>query len=119
MEGLRSIEGRWRKLSVSTFAWHLIAFCAVAWFFLNRNVMSLLSLDDGATSIVDAMRQSDSHHGPLELFTSFGQSLGNVQFLYNKKLFFFFWPLGSIADLATAKVVVYLAIGVARFLAPY
>jgi hypothetical protein len=113
--GLISQEqlGRW------SLAIHLAAFCAVAWLCFRYNINGLFYHYDGVYAIVDAIGQTNSRHGAFELSTNFAQSIGSIQILSNKKLFFFFWLFDLIPDLVYAKLAIYLAIGLALFLAVY
>jgi hypothetical protein len=102
------------------FLLHLGAFCLAAWVAFRHNIDALFYHYDGSYMLIDALSQRHSHHHHLfELWSSFGQGIGNVQFGVNVKLFPFFWPLYWTKNLVVAKIDVYLLMAVAIFAAVF
>ena len=88
-----------------------LAFC--------RNIDGLFHGFDGNYMLVEILNRSAAVQPAFAFSNDFLQSIGNIQLLQNPLLQFYFWPIGWIANLKVAKVVVYLIIGGLVFMSAY
>jgi hypothetical protein len=98
---------------------NLAAFGLCACFALARNINGLFYHFDGSYMLINARNQLSSHRGAFYFSNDILQATGNMQFLQNAKLLFYFYPIRWFADLATAKIGVYLIITTIVFLSGY
>jgi hypothetical protein len=98
---------------------NLAAFSVCACLAFARNIHALFYHYDGAYALVDVRNQLSSVHPIFEFSNDFLQSIGNIQFLHNARLLFFFWPIGWLSDLQAAKIGTYLIIALIVFLSAY
>jgi hypothetical protein len=108
-----------RAVGVLTFAANLAVFSICAGFAFTRNSNALFYHYDGPCLLLDIRDQFYFGQPTFEYVNNFMQSLGNIQFMQNARLLFFFWPIGWFADLGMAEVVSGLLVAATVFISAY
>ncbi|MGA2854594.1 MAG: hypothetical protein ABSE90_10765, partial [Verrucomicrobiota bacterium] len=102
-----------------TFVGNLAAFTICAALAFARNVHALFYHYDGSYMLVDGRNQLKYGQPIFEFSNNFLQSIGNIQFLQNAKLLFFFWPIGWFGDSLPGEVGAYLIVAAIVFVSAY
>ena len=87
---------------------NLAVFNSFAYLAFARNIDALFVHFDGTYMLTDAREQLRFGQPLFEYTNNFLQSIGNVQFMQNARLLFFYWPIGWFSNVATAKIFCYL-----------
>ena len=101
------------------FLANLLVFTTCAALVFYRNIDGLFHGFDGIYMLVEILNRSAAVQPTFAFSNDFLQSIGNIQLLQNPLLQFYFWPIGWIANLKVAKVVVYLIIAGLVFVSAY
>jgi hypothetical protein len=108
-----------RAVGVFTFVANLAFFSICAGLAFARNVNALFYHYDGPCELLDIRDQFYFGQPAFEYVNNFMQSLGDIQFLQNAKLLFFFWPIGWFSDIGKAEVASGLLVAAAVFASAY
>jgi hypothetical protein len=98
---------------------NLLVFATCAALAFYRNIDGLFHGFDGLYMLVEILNRPAAVQPAFTFSNDFLQSIGNIQLLQNPLLQFYFWPIGWLANLKVAKVVVYLLIAGLVFVSAY
>jgi hypothetical protein len=101
------------------FIANLAVFGACACLAFVRNVDALFHHYDGTYMLTDAREQLQFGQLCFEYSNNLLQSVGNIQFMQNARLLFFYWPIGWFSNVPTAKIGCYLIVAAIVFGSAY
>ena len=101
------------------FLTNLLVFTTCAALAFYRNIDGLFHGFDGIYMLVEILNRPAAVQPAFAFSNDFLQSIGNIQLPQNPLLQFYFWPVGWLANLKVAKVVVYLLIAGLVFVSAY
>jgi hypothetical protein len=84
-----------------------------------RNIDALFNQYDGTYMLTDAREQLRFGQRLFEYSNDLLQSIGNIQFMQNARLLFFYWPIGWFSNVLAAKIGCYLIVGAIVFGSAY
>jgi hypothetical protein len=108
-----------RAVGARMFVANLAVFSVCGGVAFARNINAVFFHYDGSYMLLSARDQLRLGQPLFEYSNNFLQSIGNIEFLQNAQLLFYYWPIGWFSDLAAAKVASCLLIAAIVFTSAY
>ena len=102
-----------------TFIVNLAVFGVCASLAFARNIDALFNQYDGTYMLTDTREQLRFGQRLFEYSNDLLQSIGNIQFMQNARLLFFYWPIGWLSNVSIAKIACYVIVAAIVFGSAY